>query len=143
VNNVEEKFSDCRERLLMQPIELWEFLQIARNAVIIDMRPQSAFQNGHMPGAVCFESISNESLQDTTHLGDTLVIYSEEGDYEDFSCKALSVICLEGGWLAWMRDGLPIEPPLAELFEPGQLMDGMDKRLVYKPEINQKHRRGW
>lgn len=136
--NSQTKVESARKRQAMEPGELWPIL--ARDPqvfTVLDLRPQAAFANGHVPGAICYEAMKKQFLESADQVcGDRIVIYSQSGlqeDYANFQASEGAVICtLSGGWLAWMRDGLPFAPPLSDSLEPGQMFDGMDKRLVNK-----------
>jgi rhodanese-related sulfurtransferase len=90
------------------------------NLVILDVRPEVEYQNGHLPGAV---SIPVEQLAKrlrTLPRDRRIVVYCR-GSYCQFADRAVSIlrrkgfeaIRLEGGWPEWRAEGRPVAELMA------------------------------
>jgi rhodanese-related sulfurtransferase len=94
---------------------------LARNAVLLDVRPRQEYESGHLHGAI---NIPIEELEERLLElpRDRLVITYCRGQYCLFADEAaellrangLDVVRLEGGWPEWQAEGRPSEPVALE-----------------------------
>jgi thioredoxin 1/putative thioredoxin len=96
-----------------------ELAQLLRDgaAVPVDARDASAFGRAHIPGAVNMPQETIEGRLAELHmLAGQPVLYCRSGDKtKDIAAKlaeqGVPVAFLEGGFLAWESEGLPVERP--------------------------------
>jgi len=93
--------------------ELAQLLQ-QRQVVAVDTRDAASFQRAHIPGAVHMPLEEIESRLAELHMLGTPVLYCRAGDKskelaEKLAADQIGVPFLEGGFLAWEAEMLPIE----------------------------------
>ncbi len=98
----------------LKPLELFELLR--QGAVIpVDTRDAGAFKRAHIPGAAHFAIEEIEGRLAELHMLQARpVLYCRAGDKtkdlaERLKEQGLPVAFLEGGFLAWESEALPIE----------------------------------
>ena len=100
-------------------LKAMELAQLLREGAVVpvDTRDASAFGRAHVPGAVNMpiETIE-ERLAELHMLAGQPVLYCRAGDKtKDLAAKldeqGVPVAFLEGGFLAWESEGLPVERP--------------------------------
>jgi thioredoxin 1/putative thioredoxin len=96
-----------------------ELVQLLREGAVVpvDARDASAFGRAHIPGAVNMPQETIEGRLAELHmLAGQPVLYCRSGDKtKDIAAKlaeqGVPVAFLEGGFLAWESEGLPVERP--------------------------------
>jgi molybdopterin/thiamine biosynthesis adenylyltransferase/rhodanese-related sulfurtransferase len=89
----------------------------AGEPVVVDVREQDEWDEGHVPGAVHIprghlESRIERAAPDPTHA---VVVYCSAGNRSAFAAKTLEdmgyedVVSLAGGFTDWKRNGFPVE----------------------------------
>jgi thioredoxin len=100
----------------LKPIELAQLVREGQ-VVPIDTRDPSAFGRAHIPGAVNMPLETIEERQAEMHmLAGQPVVYCRAGDKtkelaDRFNDQGVPVAFLEGGFLGWESEGLPVERP--------------------------------
>ncbi len=90
----------------------------AGNFVVVDNQPKSAYDLGHIPGAVNLPWDGDVKRPGSLPKDKTLIFYCACGHEEDaldmagqlsekFGYKNIKV--LEGGWIEWTKLGYPVE----------------------------------
>jgi len=87
-----------------------------QGATVLDVRPQEAFQQGHISGARHFDTAQIAAASDTLkkHKERPLVIYCDRGTTAPAAVRALTqqgftkVFNLRGGLAAWRAENLPL-----------------------------------
>jgi rhodanese-related sulfurtransferase/DNA-binding transcriptional ArsR family regulator len=109
----------------VEPVGMAELVSRAESgdAVIVDVRPRSEFEAGHLPGAVSIP-LSELSGRISELDPDALVVAYCRGPYCVLSAQAVQLLRtsgldarrLEAGPLEWQAHGMPLEPgkPLQE-----------------------------
>ena len=96
-----------------------EIVQLLREgqASVVDTRDAAAFGRAHVPGAVhmAFDEIEGR-LAELHMMAGQPVLYCRSGDKtKDLAARlaeqGMPVAFLEGGFLAWESEGLPVEKP--------------------------------
>ena len=85
--------------------------------VLVDVREESEFANGHIPGAVHIGKgvIERDIEAKVPDPATPLVLYCGGGFRSALAADALqkmgytNVISMDGGWRAWTEKGLPVE----------------------------------
>jgi rhodanese-related sulfurtransferase len=117
---------------------LWSILKShGSNTVVLDVRPPDAYANGHIPGAVrtSMYGLSQNPIAPPV-VAKRVIAYSEDERSEEIAASLRTrypnskFYVLKGGWLSWIRAGLPVDPHPSTLLKPWQLVDGMDMRLI-------------
>jgi thioredoxin len=85
-----------------------------RRVVAVDTRDAPSFQRAHIPGAVHMPLEEIETRLAELHMLGTAVVYCRAGDRakelsEKLAADQIGVPFLEGGFLAWEAEMLPIE----------------------------------
>ncbi len=86
-------------------------------AVVVDVREQDEWDEGHIPGAVHIPRGYLESRIERAapHLSGQVLLYCSAGNRSAFAAKTLEemgyedVVSLAGGFTDWKRNGFPIE----------------------------------
>ena len=90
--------------------------------VFIDARADTAFEEGHIPGAVQCDHYQledyMEAVLDVVYDAEKIIVYCNGGECEDsiFVCADLidfdvsydSIYLFAGGWKEWSGNGMPI-----------------------------------
>jgi rhodanese-related sulfurtransferase len=100
------------------PADLQSRLQGGEQIVLIDVREPDEFARGKIPGAYTIpRGVLEGQVDGRLPREATVVLYCGGGARSALACKSLAemgydkVENLQGGWTAWMKSGLPIEPP--------------------------------
>jgi rhodanese-related sulfurtransferase len=103
----------------IKPEELKKLIESkSPDILVVDNQPQSAYDLGHIPGAVNFPWQAEIEGAVNLPRNKTLVIYcacSHEEDATDTAEQLTgrygyrNVKLLEGGWIEWMKLGYPVE----------------------------------
>ena len=109
--------ASAQEVQSIKPEDLKKLIESKSDIVVVDTQPKSAYDIGHIPGAVNFPWASQIKTPSNLPRNKLLVLYcacSHEEDASDvaeqlmkkFGYKQVKV--LEGGWLRWEELGYPI-----------------------------------
>jgi len=109
--------ASAQEVQSIKPEDLKKLIESKSDLVVVDTQPKSAYDIGHIPGAVNFPWASQIKTPSNLPRNKLLVLYcacSHEEDASDvaeqlmkkFGYKQVKV--LEGGWLRWQELGYPI-----------------------------------
>jgi uncharacterized membrane protein YedE/YeeE/rhodanese-related sulfurtransferase len=97
-------YSDCQS---MSPLLLKETMERGEEVVILDIRPEKFFKEGHIEGAICRDSLPN-GLEDMNKYKDKLVVLvCGEGIISELFCIKMNkrgfkkIYNLEGGMRTW------------------------------------------
>ena len=101
----------------MQQQELLHLIELKQAPAIIDVRSESEYLSGHVPGAihVPFWATFSPSELENREPSDLLVLYCQHGPRAGIAKLALSlsgfknIIYLEGHMSSWLSAALPIE----------------------------------
>jgi rhodanese-related sulfurtransferase len=103
----------------IKPEELKKLIESkSPDILVVDNQPKSAYDLGHVPGAVNFPWEAEIEGEVNLPRNKTLVIYcacSHEEDATDTAQQLMSkygyrnVKLLDGGWIEWMKLGYPVE----------------------------------
>lgn len=119
--------------------ELKGLLESGNSVRLFDTRAESEFKKGHIPGAfnVPASALPNMAVKTRENRGHTVVLYdyTNESDrtvklVERLVNCGLSARMLSGGWEAWLKQDLPVEPVPGSNLMPGQFFDGFPKWMV-------------
>ena len=74
--------------------EAKELMAREEGYIILDVRTQSEYANGHIPGAICVpnEGISDEMLSELPDLGQLILVYCRSGNRSKQAAKKLAEI---------------------------------------------------
>ncbi len=105
----------------MTGAELWARIDSGTAPVILDVRSEREFADGHVPGAVRvpFWRVSARIAQIPAAKDEELVVYCGHGPRALIAGRALGrrgftrVVYLEGHFSTWRRDGRPEERQIA------------------------------
>lgn len=94
-------------------------LEAGDPVTLIDVREQSEWDRGHLPGAVHLGKgiIERDVEAAVPDLDGEIVLYCGGGYRSALAAEALgrmgytSVVSMDGGWRAWTEAGYPTEPP--------------------------------
>ncbi len=85
------------------------------NAVLVDMRPEKDFSNGHIANALHVPSSNNQGEGKlTAHKQNPIIVYCRSGQQSTHYCNRLkkqgyeTVYNLKGGIQAWQQANLPL-----------------------------------
>lgn len=101
----------------MQQQELLQLINTGQSPVIVDVRSQSEYQAGHVPGAIhvpFWNAFTTDSL-DELEKSRSLVLYCEHGPRAGIAKLAFSlsgfddISYLAGHMSAWRKAALPME----------------------------------
>ena len=109
--------ASAQEVQSIKPEDLKKLIESKSDLVVVDTQPKSAYDIGHIPGAVNFPWASQIKTPSNLPRNKLLVLYcacSHEEDSSDvaeqlvkkFGYKQVKV--LEGGWLRWQELDYPI-----------------------------------
>jgi len=109
--------ASAQEVQSIKPEDLKKLIESKSDLVVVDTQPKSAYDIGHIPGAVNFPWASQIKTPSNLPRNKLLVLYcacSHEEDASDvaeqlmkkFGYKQVKV--LEGGWLRWQELDYPI-----------------------------------
>lgn len=110
--------NDAKSRI--KQIDIDEYRKMPPGShVLIDIREDNEWANGHAAGAVHMgKGIIERDIESAIpEKSTTLVLYCGGGFRSALSADALqkmgytNAISLDGGWRAWNRAGLPVEKP--------------------------------
>ena len=84
--------------------------------VVIDVRSENEFKEGHIANAIHIPLADLKDNADklTKHAGKPLLLYCKSGPRSDEACKILSkqgltdLHCLNGGVLSWQEENMPL-----------------------------------
>ena len=88
-----------------------------RNAVLLDVREPKDFEGGRLPGAlhIPLSQLAGRTSELAKMVSKPIVAYCESGRKSPSAAGALTkagfqeIYSLQGGILAWKKDGLPVE----------------------------------
>jgi molybdopterin/thiamine biosynthesis adenylyltransferase/rhodanese-related sulfurtransferase len=119
-----------------------ELLDSAERPLLVDVREQDEWSEGHLPGAIHVSRGNLESRIERAapDRGRPIVLYCQSGARSAFAAKTLeelgyeNVVSLSGGFTDWKRNGFPTELP--------RVLDG-EKRSRYSrhlliPEVGEE-----
>ena len=93
---------------------------IESSAQLIDVRSEEEFDAGHIPGArlVPLDTVHSDGAG--LDKAESLVVYCRSGDRSGMAADAFAASgwdahSIEGGLLAWVEAGLPLEPEGGEV----------------------------
>ena len=109
--------ASAQEVQSIKPEELKTLIESKSDIVVVDTQPKSAYDMGHIPGAVNFPWASQIKTPTNLPRNKLLVLYCACSHEEDstevaeqlmkkFGYKQVKV--LEGGWLRWQELNYPI-----------------------------------
>jgi rhodanese-related sulfurtransferase len=92
-------------------------LDAPRNFVLVDVREESEWNAGHIPGAVHLGKgvIERDIEQKVPETDKEIVLYCGGGFRSALAAESLqkmgytNVISMDGGWRGWKEAGLPVE----------------------------------
>jgi len=100
------------------PREAWELLNgsDADSVVFLDIRTETEFEDGHVPGARSFHSYApdiderlDELPRDTTYIVYCLKGVLSARFVDNMESLGFTSVCsIEGGWNKWNSSGLPV-----------------------------------
>jgi len=107
------------------PVELDRMIQERHNVVIIDVREEKDFQQGHIPGAINLPK-SRWHTRDGLRWNAMNIIYCYSSTCHlaaraahDFASSGYAVMEMEGGFEAWQENNLEVEKPSTTSFRHG------------------------
>ncbi len=97
------------------PQEFAELVKADSNAVVLDVRTENEYAEGHLPAAVNIDFLNEESFaQEIAGLDKTRSYYvycrsgrRSHGAAVKMQALGLQVTDMKGGWLAWTEAGMP------------------------------------
>ena len=102
--------------------------ELAENggAQVVDVRLDEEWNAGHIKGAVHIPLDTLASRAGEIDRSKPVVLYCRSGDRSDGAADALAasgweVTSMEGGLVAWVEKGLPLEPDGGEVVAPSGL----------------------
>jgi len=109
--------ASAQEVQRINPEELKKLIEAKADIVVIDNQPKSAYDTGHIPGAINFPWQRPIKAPVTLPRNKLLILYcacSHEEDSIDVADQIKefgynNIRLLEGGWLRWVELGYPIE----------------------------------
>ena len=97
-------------------------LVASHEVVVVDLRDEDGWLEGHIPGAYRGEGEDPDSALEGVPDDRRLLVVCEDGERSAAMAEGLEgrreAVVLEGGMRAWLSDGLPSQP--TEDFEPDQ-----------------------
>jgi len=98
-----------------------EFIQLRnedKSFTLIDVREESEFAAGHIPGAIHLSKgvIERDIESAISELNEHLVLYCGGGYRSAIAAESLvamgytNVTSMDGGWRGWLDAGQPVEP---------------------------------
>lgn len=103
----------------ISPQDLYRRMKLGHNVILIDVRAQSEFEKGHIPGATLYP-LNMFDAQALIHkvripfpTPPTIYVACHSGSQSIEACKMLAdagyeyIVILEGGMRAWKAAGLP------------------------------------
>lgn len=100
------------------PQELKKLIESRADLVVVDVQPKSAYDVGHVPGAINFPWASQVKNPGKLPKNRDLVLYcacTHDEDATDIANQLVTsfgytrVKLLDGGWLKWLELGYPQE----------------------------------
>jgi rhodanese-related sulfurtransferase len=93
---------------------------------LVDVRLDEEWEAGHIEGATHIPLDSLSSRADVIDRSKTVVLYCRSGDRSGGAADALAasgwdVTSMDGGLVAWVEKGLPLEPAGGEVVAPSGL----------------------
>jgi rhodanese-related sulfurtransferase len=90
---------------------------------LVDVRLDEEWKAGHIEGAIHIPLDSLSSRADEIDQSKPVVLYCRSGDRsggaaDAFAASGWEVTSMEGGLLAWVEKGLPLEPEGGEVVSP-------------------------
>lgn len=112
---------------VVSPAVFQQKLHVDDNAYLLDVRKPEEYAQGHLDGAHLINWLDRENFQQAAKLLDkskTIYLYCRSGRRSNEAASYLAaqgykVVDMQGGILAWEKDGLPINT--AENSKQGQL----------------------
>jgi rhodanese-related sulfurtransferase len=106
----------CNSRRLITVAQLLQRIERGETLRILDVRSESEFAAGHVPGAVNIPVGQLLSRMDNVpgNAGDELILYCGHGPRAYIAATALrsqrkQLVYLRGHWAAWQNAGLRVE----------------------------------
>lgn len=112
--------SHLKEKRMLPTMDMTElhhkFIKLKENELVLDVRTQEEFEEGHIPGAL---NVSHEQVID--HIGkfknyETIYVYCRSGGRVQKACHDLYMAGLRnlvgvvsGGMSDWIEHGFPVE----------------------------------
>jgi rhodanese-related sulfurtransferase len=99
----------------IQPDEVNQLLQRDFNCIVVDVREAEDFVKGHVPGAI---NLPESNWRRISGWRDewTMILYSHSQTCRlavqaavQFAMQGCSVVEMEGGFMAWKENKLPVE----------------------------------
>jgi rhodanese-related sulfurtransferase len=93
---------------------------------LVDVRLDEEWNAGHIEGAIHIPLDSLSSHADEIDRSKPVVLYCRSGDRsggaaDAFAASGWEVTSMEGGLVAWVEKGLPLEPEGGEVVSPSGL----------------------
>ncbi len=108
---------DAGERIpVLSPADFQKSVQADSTAVVLDVRRPDEYAEGHLSGAVSLDWLDAETFAQGMERLDkakTYYVYCRSGRRshdaaEKMTAAGLHVVDMEGGYLAWTGQGLPV-----------------------------------
>ena len=101
---------------LLSPKEFESLVETGSDVVLLDVRTADEFSEGHLPGAINIDAISAgfvDSVKTRIPTSKEIALYCRSGRRSAEAAEELqkigyTVYDLDGGILAWEKDGLPV-----------------------------------
>lgn len=97
------------------PEKVIELQRTLVQSVIVDVRSESEYKRGHIPGAINIPFARLEKDRKSIPIGSLFVYGTDENDTFQsgarlFDMGSIGIRIISGGFAAWKEKGLPIEP---------------------------------
>lgn len=113
VNDAKSRISECTVH------DVQEMRTSGKEFALVDVREESEFANGHLPGAIHLGKgiIERDIEQQIPDTSTKVVLYCGGGFRSALAADALQkmgytdVISMDGGWSGWKAAGFEVETP--------------------------------
>lgn len=103
--------------VVLSPQDFIKQAKADSTAIVLDVRTQEEFAEGHLKGARQIDYLNTEAFDNgMEQLGkdNTYYIYCRSGRRSHGACmkmkaRGFKVLDMEGGFLNWVKQGLPVE----------------------------------